>query len=111
MIGLAADNASVMMGNKTGVKAKFKEINPKIIVVGCICHSLHICASAAEEKLPISIKEFLRNIINHFSNSPKRIGASKEYQEFVNIKPLKLLKTAQTRRLSLQVCTSPYKNI
>ncbi|XP_074027962.1 SCAN domain-containing protein 3-like [Leptinotarsa decemlineata] len=66
MTGLGADNCSVMMGNKVGVQTKFREINPTIIVMGCICHSLHLCASAAAVKLPKSVEEFLRNIINHF---------------------------------------------
>ncbi|XP_074027797.1 zinc finger protein 862-like [Leptinotarsa decemlineata] len=102
MTGLGADNCSVMMGHKVGVQTKFREINPKIIVMGCICHSLHLCASAAAVKLPKSVEEFLRKIINHFSNSTKRIEGFKEYLEFLKIKPLKLLKTSQTRWLSLQ---------
>lgn len=87
MIGFAADNASVMMGNKSGVQSKFRNINPNIIVMGCICHSLHLCASAAAAHLPKSVEEFLRNVINNFSNSPKKVESFKEYQEFIMIKP------------------------
>lgn len=98
MTGFGDDNASVMMGNKIGV-----QINPKIMVMVCICHSLHLCASAAAQKLPKSVEEFLRNLINYISNSSKRIESFKEYQEFVNIKLLILLKTSQTRWFSLQI--------
>lgn len=94
------------MGNKMGVQAKFREINPNIIVIGCICHSMHLCASAAAEKLPKSIEEFLRSTINHFSNSSKRVESFVEYQKFLKIKPLKILKLSQTRWLSLQVSVS-----
>lgn len=51
IIGLGADNASVMMGQLGGVQAKLKEkVNPNIFVIGCICHSLHLCASVASKK-------------------------------------------------------------
>lgn len=103
LIGLAADNASVMMGKLTGVQARFKQILPNIFVLGCICHSFHLCASAATKKLPKSLEDFIRDIYNYFANSSKRIERLNECQVFVNMKPHKLLHPAQTRWLSLQV--------
>lgn len=108
LIGLAADNASVMMGQKSGVRARFKELNEDIFVLGCTCHSLHLCASAACTKLPKSVEEFARNLYNHFSNSPKRIEEFDEFQKFLELKPRKMLRPCQTRWLSLQV-SGPYK--
>lgn len=63
LIGFAGDNCSVMMGNFNGVQAKLKEICPHIFVMGCICHSMHLCASAAALKLPNQIEDFVRDII------------------------------------------------
>ncbi|CAH1099060.1 unnamed protein product [Psylliodes chrysocephalus] len=103
MIGFAGDNASVMMGKKTGVQAKFRELNEDIFILGCRCHSLHLCSSAACTKLPKSVEEFVRNLYNHFSNSPRRIDEFEEYQKFLQLKPHKLLRPAQTRWLSLQI--------
>lgn len=108
MVGFGADNASVMMGNKGGVQARFKETNPNLFIMGCICHSMHLCASASAEKLPKSIEEFTRAVYNHFAHSPKRMDEFKEYEEFVQIKPLKLLRPSQTRWLSLEVHISYY---
>lgn len=51
MTGLAADNASVMMGDVKGVKARFREIVPNVFVMGCTCHSFHLCSLAAACKL------------------------------------------------------------
>ncbi|ERL84645.1 hypothetical protein D910_02073 [Dendroctonus ponderosae] len=65
MIGFGADNAAVMMGNKAGVKAKLMEVNPSIFVMGCTCHSLHLCASAATRKLSKSVEEFCRNAVTN----------------------------------------------
>lgn len=47
LIGLEADNASVMMGHISGVKARLKAVIPDLYVLGCSCHSFHLCASAA----------------------------------------------------------------
>lgn len=108
LIGLAADNASVMIGKHIGVQARFKELLPHLFVLGCKCHSFHLCASAAANKLPRSLEEFIRNIYNYFSNSSKRLEKLKQYQIFVNLKPHKMLHPAQTRWLSLQVINGTF---
>ncbi|XP_050298659.1 uncharacterized protein LOC126737704 [Anthonomus grandis grandis] len=102
MIGFGADNASVMMGHKAGVQAKFKEKNKDLFVLGCTCHSLHLCSSAACTKLPKSVEEFVRSLYNHFSNSAKRIADFEQFQFFIDLKPHKMLRPSQTRWLSLQ---------
>lgn len=104
LLGFAADNAAVMMGKYNGVQAKLKQINPNIFVLGCICHSLHLCASAAAEKLPSETEDFVRDIYNYLSCSSKRLHEFQEFQDYVNVKPKKLLKPSQTRWLSLEVC-------
>lgn len=102
MVGIAADNAAVMKGHKSGVQARFKEILPHIFFLGCTCHSIHLCASAAANKLPRSVEDFIRDVYNYFSNSSKRIDELRECQVFCQLKPTKLLHPAQTRWLSLQ---------
>ncbi|KAG5866720.1 hypothetical protein JTB14_023863 [Gonioctena quinquepunctata] len=103
MLGFAADNASTMMGRLSGIQARLRNNNEHITILGCVCHSLHLCSSAAALKLPKSVEEFVRSLYNHFSNSSKRIQEFEDFQQFVNMKPYKMLKPAQTRWLSLQV--------
>ncbi|XP_071578641.1 uncharacterized protein [Temnothorax nylanderi] len=103
MLGFAADNASVMMGNIKGVQAHFKRHNPNLFVMGCVCHSFHLCSSAAATKLPPEIEDFARGIYNFFSNSSQRQIFLEECQIFLNEKPHKILKPSQTRWLSLEV--------
>ncbi|KAH1021732.1 hypothetical protein HUJ04_011216 [Dendroctonus ponderosae] len=91
MIGFGADNAAVMMGNKTGVKAKLMEVNPSIFLL--------------LESFPKAWK-FCRNVFNNFSNSSQRSEALTEFQLFVNIKPSVMLHPSQTRWLSLQAVTN-----
>lgn len=103
LVGFAADNAAVMMGNIKGVQALFKQDVPSLFVMGCICHTFHLCASAAASKLPDSLEGFARGVYNFFSNSSKRLGFLKECQSFLEEKPHKMLHPSQTRWLSLQV--------
>ncbi|KAJ8912030.1 hypothetical protein NQ315_000523 [Exocentrus adspersus] len=109
LIGLAADNAAVMMGNIRGIQARFKEVLPNIFVLGCVCHSFHLCSSAAAKKLPRSLEDFIRGVYNYFSHSSKRLEKLSEFQSFVNIKPNKLLHPSQTRWLSLQAASEKPK--
>lgn len=102
IIGFSSDNASVMMGHLNGVKAKFMEILPNIFVMGCLSHSLHLCASKACASLPNEIEDFSRNIYNYFAHSAKRQHEFKEFQQFVEAEPHKLLRPCQTRWLSLE---------
>jgi hypothetical protein len=103
IIGYPSDNCSVMMGDIGGVKAKLQTINPNIFVMGCICHSMHLCASYAAKKLPSNVEQFVRDIYNYISRSSNRMKSYKEFQVFVDLKPHKLLKLGQTRWLSLEV--------
>lgn len=102
IIGLASDNAAVMSGNITGVKTKFQNENKDIFFLGCTCHSLHLCASAACKVLPSYIEKVVKNIYNHFSHSPKRVGAFKEFQEYFDVNKHKILGVSSTRWLSLE---------
>jgi hypothetical protein len=44
------------MGDQGGVKAKLLQRIPDIFVLGCVCHSMALCASKSAEKLPIGWK-------------------------------------------------------
>lgn len=106
IIGFASDNAAVMMGNINGVKPKFQQIIPNIFVMGCLSHSLHLCASKACTMLPNSVEDFARRLYNYFAHSAKRQHEFKEYQQFVQAEPHKLLRPSQTRWLSLEAAVN-----
>lgn len=61
LIEYAVDNAAFRMGDYNGAKAKLN-INSDIFVSGCICHSLHLAASAAANVLPRQIERFCRDM-------------------------------------------------
>lgn len=111
IIGLAADNCNVMMGDKIGVKAQIKRDCPNIFILGCSCHSLHLCASHASEKLPNSVESFLRDVHNYFSKSSQRVEELNEFQDFCSTKNHKILYFSTTRWLSRGVSSNSNKNI
>jgi len=45
LIGFAAGNALVMTGEQGRVQAKLSEDCQSLFVFGCLCHSIHLCAS------------------------------------------------------------------
>lgn len=101
IIGYASDGASVMMGQNNSVASRFMLSNPGIIILKCICHSLHLCASEACKKLPRRCEDLARNVYGFFKNSHKRQSEFVEFQVFTNTKVHKMLHPSQTRWLSL----------
>ncbi|XP_066981042.1 zinc finger protein 862-like [Macrobrachium rosenbergii] len=106
LIGLAADGANVMMGKHNSLSSRLKEDILTLLILKCVCHSFHLCASYACLTLPRSVEGLARDVYNYLSSSPKRTSELKEFQIFVDIKPHKLLHPSQTRWLSLHMVVS-----
>lgn len=64
----------------------------------CLCVS-HVCL-----KLSTSLEDLCRNIFSHFSHSSLRQHELKEFQNFLDLSPHKMLAFGQTRWLSLEAC-------
>ncbi|XP_008187418.1 uncharacterized protein LOC103310549 [Acyrthosiphon pisum] len=96
IIGFASDGCNSMMGQWNSVSSRFNEHMPGVFIQKCICHSLHLCASSACKTLPRSCEDLARDIFNYFKSSSKRICQYKEFQEFCNVSPHKILYPAQT---------------
>ena len=104
IIGYASDTTNVMFGEHHSVVRLLKDRIPNLFVMKCLCHSAHLCASHACEKLPRAIEDLVRDIYSHFSHSAKRLAEFKQFQHFTSTEPHKILKPAQTRWLSLHQC-------
>lgn len=104
MKGLGTDNASVMVGVNNGVHKKLSDINPHIILITCVCHSLQLCAShATEEHLPPKIEFLVSETYNWFCRSYTRQSAYNVLYQLINDghNPHKLVQTAKTRWMSI----------
>ena len=88
IIGFASDTTNVMFGQHHSVVTLF--------VMKCLCHSAHLCASYACEKLPRAIEDLVHDIYSYFCHSAKRVAEYNTYQHFTNTEPHKILKPAQT---------------
>ena len=104
IIGYASDTTNVMFGQYHSVVSMLKDRIPNLFVMKCLCHTSHLCASYACQKLPKAIEDLIRDIYSHFSHSAKRLAEYKEFQHFTNTEPHRLLRPAQTRWLSLEQC-------
>ena len=69
IIGFASDGCNVMMGEFNSVASRFKEQCPGIVIMKCICHSLHLCSSQACKTLPRICEDLARNIYGFFKVS------------------------------------------
>ncbi|XP_053596147.1 uncharacterized protein LOC128668022 [Microplitis demolitor] len=84
MIGIGVDGANVMVGKHNSVTAIFKRDLPDLIIVKCVCHSLHLCAEKAAESLPRQLEFLVRETHNWFSYSPKRLDYYRKLYETMN---------------------------
>lgn len=100
-IGFAADGASNIMGELNSLSSRLRSNLPGITIIKCVCHSLHLCASEAARTLPKHCEDLIRNVYTYFSHSAKRKVEFKQFQDFCEVKPHKILHPCQTRWLSL----------
>lgn len=69
MIGFGADGCSVMMGLNNLVSSPFRSDYPGLVVMKCVCHSAHLCASEACKSLPRRCEDLAREVYNFFKCS------------------------------------------
>ncbi|KAJ8890429.1 hypothetical protein PR048_009938 [Dryococelus australis] len=100
LLGMAGDGANVIVGANNSLYSRLKEVVHQLFIMKCICHSFHLCASKASQKLPSFIEQLTCDIYSYVSCSLKRISTLREFQEFVGTEPHKILHPAQTRWLS-----------
>lgn len=74
MIGLAADGANVMTGTRKSLMTRLRQDAPKLFVMKFLCHSFHVCASCACQKLPQVVEDQVPDVHSYFHSSPKRQG-------------------------------------
>ncbi|RLU25331.1 hypothetical protein DMN91_001487 [Ooceraea biroi] len=106
IIGMACDNASVMIGEHNSFMSRLRKEVPALIVLKCICHSSALIASKACSKLPDSCDNLLHAVATYFSGSAKRSAILCEFQTFFDVESRKILKLSNTRWLVLQKCVT-----
>lgn len=100
-IGMACDNAPVMIGTKNGVAAVLKESHENIAIVGCCCHLINLAAQKGSACLPVNVDEVLVDVFYYLEKSSKRKDKLKAFQSLHDVEAKKILKHVSTRWLSL----------
>ncbi|CAH1104675.1 unnamed protein product [Psylliodes chrysocephalus] len=62
LIGFAADGANNMMGAHNSLASRLREKCPNLFMMKCVCHSFHLYASYACEKLPSEVEQLARDV-------------------------------------------------
>jgi len=109
MVGLGSDNASVMVGINNGVYKKILTEVPTLIHLPCVCHSLQLAVSAAaNDTLPRNIEYLIKETYNWFAHSTLRQAEYKNLYKAINDNhsPLKIVKSCNTRWLSIETAVS-----
>lgn len=106
IVGLGTDGASNLCGCNNSLFTKLVAHNPNLVLVKCVCHSLHLCAQAAFKELPSCIDYLLRESYSWFSHSPNRRFDYQDIWETIEGSTYapKLVAPAATRWLSLHEC-------
>ena len=86
--------------------SRIKNVQPNVLAIGCICHLANLCCVHAIKQLPLPVEELLIDVLFHYS--AKRKEEYREVLEFCEVAPLKILKHANTRWLSLQRCVNRF---
>ena len=97
-----------MLGTRNSVLTRLKEKQPSLISYHCNWHIAALVANHACHVLPDYLEDLTTHIWYYFQKSPKRQHTFQEFQAFVDVKPHKLLKSAQTQVAELRgMCTAP----
>ncbi|KAJ8046685.1 Zinc finger BED domain-containing protein 5 [Holothuria leucospilota] len=100
IIGLATDNCSSMMGSESRFQALMKQGISGLFVIGCICHSIALCANFASKCLPSWVENLLCDIEAYLSQSSNRTFELKMIMEALKNPHDKILKLSAVRRTS-----------
>lgn len=104
LIGVGTDGASNMCGENNSLFTLKKKLNlSNLVLVKCVCHSLHLCSSKASEVFADEIDFLLRETYNWFKYSTIRQSKYKEIFNLINLDSGKFSKFSQlsaTRWLS-----------
>ncbi|KAK5642665.1 hypothetical protein RI129_008832 [Pyrocoelia pectoralis] len=103
MIALGTDGGANLCGRNNSVFTLLQNDVPNLILLKCICHSIHLCSSKASSELPSCLDFLCREIYNWFSNSPLRkieyrkiydlinINENRSFKNFVKLSPTRWL--------------------
>ena len=100
--GFATDEASVMVGCRTGVATQLKRCSSSLISIHCVNHKLALAASHTADNIPYlqRFKTHLRNLFYFYQNSLVRMSGLHVIQALLDDPAIKLKEAKDVRWLS-----------
>jgi hypothetical protein len=73
-MGMGGDGASVISGGNTGVDARYKENNPRVMINHCACHKSSLSAADGAAGVPelVVFDHQVKSFYNFFGHSVER---------------------------------------
>uniref|UniRef100_A0A6V7JZC7 HAT C-terminal dimerisation domain-containing protein n=1 Tax=Bracon brevicornis TaxID=1563983 RepID=A0A6V7JZC7_9HYME len=100
LLGLGVDGANTNVGAHHSVSTILRAISPDLVVIKCLCHSLHLAAEEACKVFPRHLDFMVRETHSWFSMSTKRqIEYADLYRTLEGKTPKKIVKLSNTRWL------------
>jgi len=102
-----------MVGKKSGVAARIREINPWLVQSRCVCHRLQlVCKDSDGDCNEVqNLTQVLRKTYNFISKSSAKLVELKEYQKLRDERQLKVLKFCDIRWLCKFNCVNQIRQI
>lgn len=102
-VGVKTDGASMMCGQYNSLYSRMREVDPKLVLVKCVCHSLQLACNEAVDVLP---HRSATSCGKHLTGSPitqRGNSLHKGIYEVINsgTVPRKLVGVCATRSLSI----------
>lgn len=72
MVGLGTDGASTLTGPISGVITRLQDHHDELVLIKCVCHSLHNAAKYAFAKLPSHLESLIKEVYGYFCQSSCR---------------------------------------
>jgi len=75
LAGVSTDGASVMVGCKSGVVTRLRQVTKGLLATHCIAHRLALGTGAAADQIRYLVKfqDVLNSMFKYFDNSPKNM--------------------------------------
>ena len=104
LAGGACDGAAIMLGERSGVATRLREMVPTLIMTHCAAHRLALAACNTAHKFPwfSKFEKTLNQLYTHFSHSAVRSATLAAMQKVLDAPQLKLQRPTDTRWLSLE---------
>jgi len=101
-IGIATDDGPNMSGNHKGLSGRLKKTFPYIIAIKDFSHCFNKIYEKALKAYPSEITNIVSDITKHFHYSTQRCSLLRDIQSKMNMKPLEILRMAETRWLTMK---------